>query len=176
MKRIWIPLLLATFVLAVPASAADLTWIGISGPPDWQPDPGYSLEIEATAWTVDANNGGGLVTVDLQVPTIIRVRRLSDCLPVVRFTAQPGRQYSIRFAADGTARVEDRTGRGMDTPGPPGDPGPLVCPRLPDTATTTPAPSTVRPEQIVAVLTIWAGVLGLVLRRARCPGTHVPLG
>jgi len=165
-KRMWIPLLTAVFVLAGPVRAADLTWIGIGGPMDWQPDPGYSLEIGSTAWTIDANNGGGLVTVDLQVPTVVRVRRLPDCVPVVRFVAQPGGRYDIAFAIDRTARVIDMAGRPMDTPGPPGDPGPLVCPRLPDTSIAAPAIAGGAPN--IALL-VAAGLAGLALGVTRRP-------
>jgi hypothetical protein len=171
--RLGIALLTSTLALAAPASAADLTWVAITGPADWQPDPGYSLEIGSTAWTVDATNGGGLVTVDLRAPTIVRVRRVSDCVPVVRFVAQPGRQYVIRFAADGTSQVEDWTGRPMDTPGPPGDPGPLACPRLPDTSTASSATSSAGAGAALAVVILMAGLAALVLSavaRPRMPG------
>jgi hypothetical protein len=156
-----------TLALAAPVAAVDLTWVGIGGPTDWQPNPGYSLEIGPTAWTVDALNGGGLTTVDLNAPTIVRVRRLPDCVPVVRFVAEPGGRYFIRFAANGTARVEDLTGQGMDTPGPPGDPGPLVCPRLPDTSTATTPPAPERALPGWAALLLGAGLLALGARSRR---------
>lgn len=128
-------------VLAAPAAAADSTWVVIGGPQDRQPDPGFTLEIGSRAWTIDALNGGGGTNLDLGAPTIVRVRRLSDCAPVVRFVAQPGRMYFIRFAADGTARVEDWTARGMDSGPGLGDGGPATCPRLPDTSTNASAPA-----------------------------------
>ena len=122
-------------LMAAPAAATDLTWVGIGGPMDWAPDPGYSLEIGRDAWTVNATNGGGVTTLPLTKSAIVRVRRLSDCVPVVRFVAQPGRDYYIRFDPHGAARVEDWTGEGMDAGPALGDPAAPVCPRLPDTST-----------------------------------------
>jgi len=140
-----------------PAAAVDDTWVGIGGPQEWAPDPGFSLEIGSTAYPIGPLNGGGVRTVALTKPTIVRVRRLPDCRPVVRFVAQPGRDYFIRFAADGTVHVEDWTSEGMDS-GPAIDPGPAVCPRLPDTS-TSPVPSQRSDDVPVAVIF----VLGLVL-------------
>ena len=114
--------------------------MGIGGPMDWTPTPGFTLEIGRDAWTINATNGGGVTTVALSEPTIVRVRRLSDCVPVVRFVAEPGRFYYIRFAANGTARVEDWTKEGMDSGPALGNPGDPVCPRLPDTSTAAPSP------------------------------------
>jgi len=102
---------------------------------DWAPTPGYSLKIGHDAWTVNAMNGGGVTALPLTQPSIVRVRRLSDCTPVVRFVAQPGGHYFIRFDANGAGRVEDLTAQGMDSGPALGDPGAPACPRLPDTST-----------------------------------------
>lgn len=149
-----VPLLL---VLAGPVAAADPTWVGIGGPEDWQPKPGFTLEIGSKAWTITAQSAGGVTSLELSAPTIVRVRRLSDCVPVVRFVAQPGRLYFIRFAANGTARVEDWTAQGMDAGPGMGAGGPLVCPRLPDTSTATGA----RPGTSMVALAVAIG-LGVV--------------
>ncbi|MHB8959195.1 MAG: hypothetical protein ACYDAN_06180 [Candidatus Limnocylindrales bacterium] len=148
----------------VPAKAVGLTWIGIGGPQDWAPRPGYTLEIGNEAWRVDATHGGGVTTLSLTTPTVVRVRRLADCAPVVRFVATPGRDYYIRFASDGSARVEDWTSEGMDAGPALGDPSAPVCPSLPDTSTAEPAPA---PSSGLPVLAVAAGVAAAaaVLRR-----------
>ena len=130
-------LILATS--AQPAAGAAPTWVAITGPADWAPTPGYTLEIGRGAWVINATNGGGVTAVSLSRSTVVRVRRLSDCTPVVRFVAEPGRDYTIRFASNGSARVEDWTGQGMDSGPALGDPVNPVCPALPDTATASPA-------------------------------------
>lgn len=149
MSRTWFwttaAALLLTLLLVTPASATELTWIAISGPPDWAPTPGYSLEIGRNhVYTVDQVNGGGVVSLRLTAPAIVRVRRLSDCTPIVRFVAQPGDHFVIRFDRAGRPRVENWNGAGMDSGpalGPAADPN---CAPLPDTASgpvgASPAP------------------------------------
>jgi hypothetical protein len=135
--------LFLTLLAVTPVSAAPLTWIGVGGPPDWAPVPGYSLEIGAThVYTVDQVNGGGVVSLQLRAPAIVRVRRLSDCTPVVRFVAQPGDHFYIRFDRAGRPRVENWNGAGMDSGpalGPAADPN---CAPLPDTAAGPPGSPT----------------------------------
>jgi len=127
--------LFLTLLPAAPATATQLTWIGIGGPPDWAPVPGYSLEIGTNhVYTVDQVNGGGVVSLALRAPVIVRVRRLSDCTPIVRFVARPGDHFFIRFNEAGRPRVESWNGVGMDSGpalGPAADPN---CAPLPDTA------------------------------------------
>jgi hypothetical protein len=160
--------LIALVVPAVPADAVGLTWIGIGGPQDWAPRPGYTLEIGHDAWRVDAINGGGVISLPLTTTAIVRVRRLADCAPVVRFVAAPGRNYYIRFAVNGSARVEDLTGQGMDSGPALGNPSAPVCPALPDTSTAEPTPPT--PSRL-PVLALAVGILVAVavLRRPARP-------
>lgn len=156
--------LIALTLPVVPANAVELTWIGIGGPEDWAPRPGYALEVGHDAWRIDAMHGGGVLSLPLRSRTIVRVRRLSDCAPVVRFVAVPGRDYYIRFAADGTARVEDWTAQGMDAGPALGDPSPPACPALPDTSTSE---ATRSPRGGLPVLAAGLGALAaiVVLRR-----------
>ena len=49
-------LILATS--AQPAAGAAPTWVAITGPADWAPTPGYTLEIGRGAWVINATNGG----------------------------------------------------------------------------------------------------------------------
>jgi len=151
--------LIALAVPAAPAGAVDVTWIGIGGPEDWAPRPGFTLEVGHDAWRIDAINGGGVTTVPLTSATVVRVRRLSDCAPVVRFVARPGRDYYIRFAAGGTARVEDWTGEGMDAGPALGDPSAPVCPALPDTST---APTASRTSGATLPVVLIIGILAAI--------------
>jgi hypothetical protein len=151
--------LIALTVPAVPVNAVGLTWIGIGGPQDWAPRPGYTLEIGHDAWRIDGINGGGVTTIPLTSQTIVRVRRLSDCTPVVRFVAVPGRDYYIRFAANGSAQVEDWTAEGMDAGPALGDPSAPVCPALPDTST---AESASPISSGLPVLAVAVGILAAI--------------
>lgn len=170
---VWTWRVLASTVLAVialadpaPARADNPTWIGIGGPQDWAPSPGYTLEVGRDAWRVDAIHGGGVTTVALNVDTVVRLRRLSDCAPLVRFVAVPGRNYFIRFAANGSARVEDWTGQGMDAGPALGDPGVPVCPALPDTSATVPERANESPSGLPGVA-LAAGIIALAMALRR---------
>ena len=159
-------LTLATSAQSVAGAAP--TWVAITGPADWAPTPGYTLEIGRDAWVINATNGGGVTAVSLSRPTVVRVRRLSDCKPVVRFVAQPGRDYTIRFASNGSARVEDWTDQGMDSGPALGDPVKPVCPALPDTATASPAaPPDATPDFAPLGIAAVAGLLVALLTRRR---------
>jgi hypothetical protein len=151
---------------AIPAIAAEATWVAVAGPRDWAPEPGYSLEIGDRAYAIDANNGGGVTSVSLSQPTIVRIRQLPDCGPIVRFVAQPGRRYVIRFAATGIPRLEDWTGRGLDA-GPALDPGPPMCERLPDTSTGQSTRSSGMEPRAGALVLVGLVSTLLILRRSR---------
>jgi hypothetical protein len=146
------------------AKGADLTWVGIGGPADWAPRPGSVLEVGDDAWQINARNGGGVTALPLAGRTIVRVRRLPDCTPVVRFVATPGGSYFIRFGADGSARVEDWTGQGMDSGPALGDPVASTCPALPDTST---APPSSLADSPLPALPLGAGMLAGLLTLAR---------
>lgn len=137
-------------------------WVAVRGPEDWAPDPGFSLEVGGTAYAINANNGGGVTSIDAREPTIVRLRRLPDCEPVVRFAGRPGGRYVIRVPDTGTPRVEDWTGYGLDT-GPALSPGPRVCDPLPDTATEVGSARDQPPWQLMVV----SFLLGLVIIRPR---------
>jgi hypothetical protein len=127
-------LAIATFlalVLAAPVAAGEPTTIGITG--GWPVS--VTLEIGQLSITLNAHEGGGVTSVELDGPTVVRVRRLSDCVPLVRFVAQPGRTYFIDWDSNGHPRVEDHTNDGLDS-------GPgmelhyrRACPALPDSST-----------------------------------------
>ena len=164
---------LALATSAQPAAAAAPTWVAITGPADWAPTPGYTLEIGRDAWVINATSGGGVTAVPLSRPTVVRVRRLSDCTPVVRFVAQPGRDYTIRFASNGSARVEDWTGQGMDSGPALGDPVNPVCPALPDTATASlPTPPDTSPAFAPLGIAAIAGLLAVLLTDRRTRAAH----
>lgn len=140
-------------------------WVAVWGPKDWAPDPGFSLEIGGLAYAVNANNGGGVTSIDAREPTIVRLRRLPDCVPVVRFAGRPGGRYVIRVSAGGTPRVEDWTGLGLDT-GPALTPGPRACYPLPDTATNGRSPGD-GPWHAFLVALSFVGGLVAVRQRVR---------
>jgi hypothetical protein len=106
--------------------------------------------------------------VPLTTTAIVRMRRLADCAPVVRFVAAPERNYYIRFAVNGSARVEDLTGQGVDSGPALGNPSAPVCPALPDTSTAEPTLPT--PSRL-PVLALAVGILVAVavLRRPARP-------
>ncbi len=176
-RACWTIAITTVLMLAVSAPAAAgvaPTWVAVTGPADWAPTPGYMLEIGRDAWIINATNGGGVTAVPLGQPTVVRVRRLSDCAPVVRFVAQPGRDYTIRFASSGSARVEDWTGQGMDSGPALGDPVNPVCPALPDTSTAAPAAppgasQDLAPLGIAGAAGLLAALLTLRRRQARRP-------
>jgi hypothetical protein len=150
-------------IVGGPVAAESLTWVGIGGA------TGYTLEIGVKAWTID-QAGGGVTNLHLTSPTVVRVRRLSDCVPIVRFVAMPGREYYIRLGPNGTARVEDWTAQGLDAGPGMGDGGQPDCPRLPETsAVIAPAPpATTFP--FWALMLVTSGLLGLAFgwrRRSR---------
>jgi hypothetical protein len=171
MHRTWFwataGVLFLTLLPATPAAAAQLTWIGISGPPDWAPTPGYSLEIGTShVYTVDWVNGGGVVSLPLRAPVIVRVRRLSDCTPIVRFVAHPGDHFFIRFDRAGRPTVENWNGAGMDSGPALGSAADPNCPPLPDTAAgpegaSTPASPHEAPWIWIYVLAAGLGSVGV---------------
>ena len=161
-SRVAAGVLFLTMLVVTPVTAAPLTWIGVGGPPDWAPVPGYSLEIGTRhAYTVDRVTGGGVVSLPLRAPAIVRLRRLSDCRPIVRFVAQPGGHYFIRFDAAGRPRVENWNGAGMDSGpalGPVADPD---CAPLPDSAAGPPgatAPPDAQEAQWAWIFPLAAGL------------------
>ena len=167
--RTWRAVIAAVLALMAATSvthAADPTWVGIGGPAGWPPSPGFELEIGDDAWRID--DGGGVTTVDITSPTVVRVRQLPGCDPVVRFVADPGRMYFIRFAADGSADVEVLSdidaGPALEGPTEP------VCPALPDTSTAEPSPL---PPGGLPLVAVAAGLLAVIVilsrprRRAR---------
>ena len=133
-------------------------WVAVRGPEDWAPDPGFSLEIGGIAYPVNANNGGGVTSTDVREQTIVRLRRLPDCEPIVTFAARPGERYVIRVSAAGAPQVEDWTGRGLDS-GPALTPGPPVCDPLPDTATSRGSPVGGLWQALLLALSFLAGLL-----------------
>jgi hypothetical protein len=139
-------------------------WVAVTGPHDWAPDPGYSLEIGEIAYSISANNGGGVTSVAVAERTVVRLRRLPDCVPIVRFAGRPGGRYVIRLSEAATPRVEDWTGRGLDT-GPALTAGPRTCLPLPDTATQ--GDSRDEHAALRSSLVVLSFLLGLIVVRRR---------
>ena len=121
---------IALLLLTSPvAFASEPTGIAIGGPPPW-PETSLTLEVGSRSALLEAGVSGGVTSIDLDDPAVVRVRRVSDCVPLVRFLAQPGRSYSIEFTSNGRIRVEDRGDSGLDS-GPGFDlTSGLMCPAL----------------------------------------------
>lgn len=175
MKRLPLSILAAlALTLLIPgvALANDHVSVALLGPVGQlpQPRPDYTLEIGDLGWRIDGRTfdaSGSPAFVTTSMPLVVRVRRLSDCVPVVSFIPRPGTMWIIRFVSGTTLRVEDWTKNGLDLLGgmPPG--GPLLCPRLPDTATvlTPPGSNRTPPTELIGV-SLLAG-LALVAARVR---------
>jgi hypothetical protein len=92
----------------------DAVWVTVTGPADWHAPQDFVLEIGTNAWPIQEGDGGGVVAVELapEENVIVRLVQPRPCHAVVEFAALPGSNWVIRFAADGTPRVEDWTGEG----------------------------------------------------------------
>jgi len=108
--------------------------------------------------------------VQLDAPTVVRVRRLSDCAAVLRFVAQPGGTYWI-YPGDGAPWVKDLRGGGTDS-GPGFDlQDRLQCPALPDSSTgLVPAGGTDNTAVILFLAAVAAAAFAWTLRAA--PGAE----
>ena len=176
LTRVLLALILATVIPAwSPSHTASSSaarrgiWVAVRGPRDWAPNPGYSLEIGDATYRIDRESGGGVASVDRSAPTIVRLRRLRDCQPVVRFVARPGGRYVIRITEDDTPHVEDWSSLGLDA-GPALTAGPRSCDPLPDTSTSQPRRAT---DLAFIVIVVGAVTMLLMYRghpRTRCRG------
>jgi len=164
--RIALALLLVA-ISAGPVAAVEPTVIvvGVPGPSGW-PRTSLTVEIKTQAMVVPAGMGGGGTTVQLDRPTVIRVRRLPGCQAFVRFVAQPGGRYIIDFAKDGSVEVLDYTGKDLDS-GPGIQLQRATCPALPDSSTAPPATGTSRLELLVLFATVLATSIVAFTNRVR---------
>lgn len=147
------PIALAGLLIAIsagPVAAVDYTTVAIGFPgPSGSARSALTVEIgRASAMIVRVGMGGGGASVELDRPTVVRVRRLPSCEVIARFVVQPGGSYKIDVARDGTLEVKDYSATGMDS-------GPGIqlhrptCPALPDTST---APAGTRSEPLNLLL------------------------
>ena len=148
------------------SGAGTATAVAVTGPRDWAPDPGFSLEIGDATYRIDSGNGGGVASGDLSAPRIVLLRRVRDCQPVVRFVARPGGRYVIRFTEDGMPHIEDWSGPGLDA-GPALTAGPRSCGPLPDTSTSQAR----RRATDLGFIVIVAGVATMLVMYRRNPST-----
>ena len=159
-------------LVAAPAMAADPVWVALQGPSNALPEPrpDYTLEIGDLGWRIDGQTfdaPGSAAIVDATGPIVVRLRRLSDCQPVVMFVARPGTLWIIRFLSGTSFRVEDWTKNGLDALGGMPAGGPLLCPPLPDTATAAapPAPAASLPMLWLGASLLAASAVALLMRR-----------
>ena len=102
----------------VPPTATDgqvTTTVSVTGPKEWRPTVDLSLEIGDRAWAVSRESPIGIASIRSAVPVDVRLVSPLDCRILASFRAGPGTAHVIRFAADGTMRVEDWTGQGVDS-------------------------------------------------------------
>jgi hypothetical protein len=109
-----------------PASPAAMTWVAVVGPRDSEAPEDLVLEIDDAAW----HGYGGVVSVSKSSEARVRLVGLPSCRTYAQFTAAPGSMSVIRFAPDGTVRIEDWTARGVDA-------GPGLGERPPSGCATT---------------------------------------
>ena len=123
----------AVLVMTGTVLGAEPTRVMVKGPADWTHEP-FTLEIGNRAWAIGTESGG-IASADLGAAATVRLRELPGCSTLVRFVAQPGGAYVVRFTTTGRIQVTDRTTEGLDAgPGLEGGGSP-VCPPLPDTST-----------------------------------------
>jgi hypothetical protein len=121
--------LTVSVVLVLSAGTAAATrwpdiWVAVTGPAGSEAREGLVLEVGATAW----DGYGGVVAVPSDTPVAVRLVGRASCRTYASFVAPPGTSWVIRFAADGSARIEDRTGRPMDAGPGLGERPPTGCP------------------------------------------------
>ena len=148
-----IALALAPLLLGISSglvAAVDYTRVKIGFPdPSGWPRSALTVEIgKGLAMTVPAGMGGGGASVELDRPTVVRVRRLPSCEVIARFVVQPGGSYKIDVARDGTLELKDYSATGQDS-GPGIELHRPTCPALPDTST---APAGTRSEPLDLLL------------------------
>lgn len=140
------------------------TDILVTGPLfNFHPDPGYELFADGVFFRIGPS-GGGVATVTAQEPFQVVLRAVEDCDVVVRFTAEPGGNYVIRFDATGHAASEVTGG----TDGAALASQPLrdaVC-RLPETSPADTGRSSA-PNTVVMLATLIATIAGLLFYRRR---------
>ena len=111
MMRLGLTIVVA-LILATPAILLqEQTWISVTGPAGSHPPEELVLEIGHRAW----DGYGGVVGVATRDAVDVRLVGLAECRTYAHFSASPGSAWVIRFTEDGSVRMEDWTGRGMET-------------------------------------------------------------
>lgn len=93
-----------------PASGSGLTWVAVTGPADSEAPEDLVLEVGGRAW----HGYGGVVSIETGQTLPVRLIGRASCRSYAAFDAPAGTMWVIRFAADGTVRIEDWTERGVD--------------------------------------------------------------
>lgn len=119
-------------MLALSACAADRsgapvgqTWIAVTGPAGSEGPEDLVLEIGDTAWF----GYGGVVSVEAAGALDVRLVGRDSCRSYANFSAPAATMWVIRFAEDESVRIEDWTGKAMDTGPALGEREPSGCPR-----------------------------------------------
>ena len=126
MMRFGLAFVFALILATPPILLKEQTWISVTGPAGSHPPEELVLEIRDRAW----DGYGGVVSVATRDAVDVRLVGLAGCRTYAQFSAPPGSAWVIRFTEEGSARLEDWTGRGIETgPGLPDRPA-SGCPIL----------------------------------------------
>ena len=87
-----------------------MTWIAVTGPADSVAQEELVLETSNRAWF----GYGGVIGIEAATSLPVRLVGRESCRIYASFSAASGTRWVIRFAQDGSASVEDWTGREMD--------------------------------------------------------------
>ena len=86
------------------------TCVAVHGTANSDPPEELVLEIGNAAWL----GFGGVVSVETANTVPVRLVGRESCRVFAQFAARPGSKTVIRFAADGSVRVEDLTAMDID--------------------------------------------------------------
>ena len=138
-------------------------WVAVHGPMDGEPPEELVLEIGATAWA----GYGGVASVESAEPLRVRVVGRASCRSYADFVAPADSNWVVRFAADGSVRVEDWTRRGMDAGPAVPEKAPSGCPAgvlSPQAPTQAPAAEQQQPPgPLVGPILIGVDIAGVLL-------------
>lgn len=74
------------------------------------------LEVGDRAWRLDADSGGGVVTLlNPGIPEPVRLVRSTDCAMLYRFVAQVGRRYTLKVSPNGKIALLDERQASIQT-------------------------------------------------------------
>jgi hypothetical protein len=112
------------FYLATPIPQ---TWVGIQGPRGCVPPEEMSLEIDGSTWSLNADACDRVVTLQTGQAVQVNLWGVSTCRFYTSFEAPPGSLHLIVFLDDGSIRIDDETGQGIEMGPSLGERAPTGC-------------------------------------------------